>query len=232
MNKITLYLMILLALPAMLTAQFKGGNYGGAVATLLNNSPLPVQLASFTSTINSRNVILNWVTASEQNNSGFEVQRAVFGSEFLVFSKMAFVSGKGTTNTPTSYTFEDKNLQTGKYQYRLKQTDNNGNFAYFALNGIAEVGIPAKFDISQNYPNPFNPVTKINFDLPEDTKVNITVFDLTGREIKTIVNEFRTAGYYTVQFDASGVSSGVYFYRIMTGGSNKFVMTKKLVVVK
>jgi len=255
MNKITLYLMILLALPAMLTAQFTGGNYGGAKSVIntnkplgnvsysggdgggaaampLSNSPLPVHLTSFTLTINSRNVILNWVTASEQNNSGFEVQRAVFGSEYLVFSKMAFVSGKGTTNTLTSYTFEDKNLQTGKYQYRLKQIDNNGNFAYFALNGIAEVGIPAKFDISQNYPNPFNPVTKINFDLPKDTKVNITVFDLTGREIKTIVNEFRTAGYYTVQFDASGVSSGVYFYRIMTDGGNKFIMTKKLVVVK
>ncbi|MCX6162078.1 MAG: hypothetical protein NTV87_12205, partial [Ignavibacteriae bacterium] len=152
MKKITLYLMLLpallfaflLAQPDMLTAQYTGGNYGGATVGEKTDSPLPVELSSFTSNISGRNVKLNWITASEQNNSGFEVQRAVFGSEYLVFSKMAFVSGNGNTNSPTTYNFTDMNLNSGKYQYRLKQIDNNGNFEFHNLNGIIEVGIPNK----------------------------------------------------------------------------------------
>jgi len=86
--------------------------------------------------------------------------------------------------------------------------------------------------LSQNYPNPFNPVTKIDFDIPKDANVKITIFDMSGREIRTLVKEFKTAGYYTVQFDASGISSGAYFYRLMTDGDIKSVITKKLVLVK
>ena len=194
-----------------------------------------MELASFTSIVSGQNIKLNWVTALEQNNSGFDIERAEVvhpGGQNSEFRKTGFVSGNGTKNTPTNYTFEDKNLQTGKYSYRLKQIDNNGNFEYHNLNGTVEIGIPAKFNLSQNYPNPFNPVTKINFDLPKDANVKITVFDITGREIKTLVNEVRTAGYYTVLFDASEISSGVYLYRLMTDGDIKSVITKKLVLVK
>ena len=124
-------------------------------------------------------------------------------------------------------------MNTGKYQYRLKQIDNNGNFEYHNLNGIAEIGIPAKMNLSQNYPNPFNPTTKINFDLPNDSRVNIKIFDVSGREIKTIVNDYKSAGYYTVQFDASGLSSGVYFYKLSTNGNNiTSTITKKLMLIK
>ena len=200
----------------------------------LNESAMPVQLFSLNSSATGRNIKLNWTTASEINNSGFDVERSGNRQQTTGnWEKIGYVSGKGTTNNSTNYSFDDRNLQTGKYNYRLKQIDHNGNFEYFSLNGEVEVGVPAKFDLSQNYPNPFNPVTKINFDLPFDSKVNISLYDITGREVKSLVNESRTAGYHTVQFNASDLSSGIYFYRIMTKSSAKdFVMTKKMAVIK
>ncbi len=92
-----------------------------------------------------------------------------------------------------------------------------------------EVGIPDKYSISQNYPNPFNPSTKIDFELPYDGIVNIVVYDLSGREIVNLVNEIKTAGYYTLQFNASDLASGMYFYRIIVGN---FVDSKKMLVLK
>ncbi len=191
---------------------------------------LPVELSSFTSVINRRDVTLNWTTASETNNSGFEIERSTVSGSW---NKIGFVSGNGTSTTPHSYSFVDRGLNSGKYNYRLKQVDFNGNHEYFNLNNEVNVGIPVKFDLSQNYPNPFNPSTKINFDLPYDSKVNIKLFDMSGREVGALVNDVRTAGYYTVDFNASNVSSGVYFYRISAEGSgNNFTMTKKMMLVK
>ncbi len=197
--------------------------------TDLNDIPLPVNLQSFNSNISGNNVKLLWKTVEEINNSGFDVERAEVRSQNLEFSKIGFVEGKGTKNTSTSYSFEDKNLQSGKYKYRLKQIDYNGNYEYFELNGEVEVGVPNKFDMSQNYPNPFNPVTKINFDLPENGLVNIRLYDMLGREVAVIVNEVRSAGYHTVQFDASKLSSGVYFYKMNAG---KFSGVKKMSIIK
>ena len=195
----------------------------------LGDNPLPVVLSSFSSSVINRNVRINWITLYELNNAGFEVERAEVRSQNLEFSKIGFINGHGTANTPTSYSFEDKNLNTGKYKYRLKQIDHNGNYEYFELNGEVEVGVPKKYDISQNYPNPFNPVTKINFDLPENGLVNIRLYDMLGREVAVLVNEVRNAGYYTVQFDASKLSSGIYFYKMNAG---KFSGIKKMAVIK
>ena len=197
------------------------------------NSPLPVQLASFTANINERNVSLNWVTAKEQNNAGFEVQKSAVGSQNSDWVKVGFVTGNGNKSTPTNYSFEDKKLSTGKYNYRLKQIDYNGNFEYFRLSSEIEIGVPKKFDISQNYPNPFNPVTKIDVDLPFDSKIMIKVYDISGREIKTLLNETKQAGYYTVDFNGSSMASGLYFYRIIAeGNGQKYVITKKMVLIK
>lgn len=199
-----------------------------------DNNPLegvlPVKLASFNSIINGRDVKLNWVTEFEENNSGFEVQKTGVGSqETEIWNKIGFVKGKGNSKEMVSYSFEDRNIQTGKYKYRLKQIDYNGNFEYFELAGVVEVGVPAKFDLSQNYPNPFNPVTKINFDIPQSGLVTLKVYDMLGKEVATVLNEMKDAGYYTVNFDASGLSSGVYFYRL---SSNDFSNVKRLVVLK
>jgi hypothetical protein len=192
--------------------------------------PLPVTLKSFTSVISGRDVKLNWVTEKEINNKGFDVER-VKSSESGVkgYEKIGYVESKGNVNTATSYSFDDKNLVSGRYKYRLKQIDYNGNYEYFELNVEVTVGVPKKFDLSQNYPNPFNPVTKINFDIPEDGKVNLRIYDMLGREVATLVNDVRTAGYYTVNFDASRLSSGMYFYRLSAGNYNA---VKKMAVIK
>jgi Secretion system C-terminal sorting domain len=120
-----------------------------------------------------------------------------------------------------------------KYNYRLKQIDFNGNFKYYNLHGEAEVGVPSEYNLSQNYPNPFNPSTKIDYDLPVDGKVKIILYDISGREVTNLVNEEKTAGYYTLNFNSSGLSSGLYFYKISVEGNNSsFVQTKKMMLVK
>ncbi len=194
------------------------------------DNPLPVELSSFTSTINRRDVTLNWTTASESNNSGFDIERSLVEGNW---SKISNVSGNGTSNNPHNYSYTDRGLNSGKYNYRLKQIDNNGNFNYFALSNEVIVGVPTKFDLSQNYPNPFNPSTKINYDIPFDGKVSVTVFDMSGKEVSTLVNDVKTAGYYTINFNASNLSSGIYFYRISVDANGQnFVSTKKMTLIK
>ncbi|TRZ52223.1 T9SS C-terminal target domain-containing protein [bacterium] len=195
------------------------------------DSPLPVELTSFTSNVTGRNVKLNWITASENNNAGFNIERKTSTG---IWAKVGFVPGKGTINYPSYYSFDDRNLNTGKYNYRLKQIDANGNFEYHNLNTILEVGLPAKFDLTQNYPNPFNPTTKIGFQLPADGNVSIRIYDMAGREVKTLMNnEQRSAGYYTLDFNGSSMSSGTYFYRFIAESNGKLtVMTKQMIMVK
>ena len=200
----------------------RGLGYGDAV--------LPVELASFTSSISGRDVTLNWTTSSESNNSGFEIQRA---SGIGQFTRIAFVGGNGTSSSANSYSFTDRSVNSGTYSYRLKQTDFNGNFEYFNLSNEVVIGIPGKFDLSQNYPNPFNPSTKINFDVPVDSRVNIKLLDISGREVALLANEVKAAGYYTLEFNASELPSGVYFYRIVADGNGKsFTATKKMTLIK
>jgi photosystem II stability/assembly factor-like uncharacterized protein len=203
----------------------------------MTDSPLPVTLASFTYAVSGRNVSLKWITSSEQNNSGFEVYR-IFGdanrSITSNWTNIGFIQGKGTINGNTEYNFSDKNLSTGKYYYRIKQIDYNGNYEYFDLNGSADIGAPSKVSLGQNYPNPFNPVTNIGYEIPQDARVTMKVYDIAGREISTLVNETQTAGYHTVKFDASKYSSGMYFYKVVVRSANGTISeyTKTMSVVK
>ncbi len=192
--------------------------------------PLPVEMASFTSGISGRDVTLNWTTSSETNNSGFEIQRAFGKGQYL---KISFVTGNGTSSIANSYSYIDKGLSSGNYNYRLKQSDFNGNFEYFNLSNEVVIGIPGKFDLSQNYPNPFNPSTKINFDVPVDSRVSINLFDMSGKEVASLTNEVKAAGYYTLEFNASELPSGIYFYRIIADGNgSSFISTKKMTLIK
>jgi len=193
--------------------------------------PLPVELSSFTSSVSGRDVTLNWSSSSELNNSGFEIERAIDNGQLTIdsWSRIGNVKGNGTTNEPRDYTFTDKNLQSGNYKYRLKQKDFNGNFEYFELDGAVSIGIPDKFSLSQNYPNPFNPVTNLEFGISNLGFVSLKIYDVTGREVVTLVNEIKEPGYYTIKFNAANLASGVYFYR-MTAGD--FVGVKKMVVLK
>jgi hypothetical protein len=174
---------------------------------------------------------LNWSTTEETNNAGFDIERK--STVDNVWHKISNVAGAGNSNVVKSYSFTDNNLATGKYNYRLKQVDYNGNFEYFNLANEVNIGVPMKFALSQNYPNPFNPATKINYDLPFDSKVAIKVFDVTGREITSLVNQVQVAGYHTISFNAANLSSGVYFYTITAdGGNQSFIKTMKMVLVK
>jgi hypothetical protein len=192
-----------------------------------NAGLLPVELASFTSDVNGSNVKLKWSTANEQNNSGFDIERKISGSN--EWKKINFMQGNGTTNEAKNYSYEDRNLSYGKYQYRLKQIDFNGNYEYHELQNEVEIGVPKKFNLSQNYPNPFNPATKISFELPHSSKVKLSVYDITGKLASELVNEQRAAGYYTVEFNGNNLASGMYFYRIET---EDFSATKKMILVK
>ncbi|MBK8381217.1 MAG: VCBS repeat-containing protein [Ignavibacteria bacterium] len=192
--------------------------------------PLPVKLAEFTSVINGRNVTLNWTTAEELNNSGFDIEKSIVkGQTSEGWSKIGFISGSGTISEPANYTFTDKDLLTGKYNYRLKQIDFNGNFEYFELAEEVSIGIPDKYELSQNYPNPFNPVTNLEYGIAKLGFVSLKIYDVLGKEVITLVNEIKEPGYYKIKFDAGKLSSGVYFYR-MTAGN--FVAVKKFVVMK
>lgn len=162
----------------------------------------------------------------EQNNKGFEIERSVFAEGW---KKIGYIDGHGTVNNTQSYSFTERGLTTGSYHYRLKQIDYNGNFEYHELTSEVIIGVPAKYSLAQNYPNPFNPSTIINYQLAINSFVTLKVYDISGREVKTLVNEVKDAGYYSVQFDAKNLSSGTYFYKIT---SDKFSDVKKMIVVK
>jgi photosystem II stability/assembly factor-like uncharacterized protein len=199
----------------------------------INESPMPVKLESFTSNVNGRNVTLNWATTYEENNYGFDVERNVVGQNSQNWSKIGFIKGNGNTNSRSQYSFPDNKLNSGKYQYRIRQVDYNGNYEYFSLNSTIEVTLPGKFNLSQNYPNPFNPVTKIDYEIPSNSKVSIVLYDMSGKEVKSLVNSEQSAGYYTIQLNAGNLSSGIYFYRLIAGSNGNNVMfTKKLSVIK
>lgn len=190
---------------------------------------LPVELIEFKARKIQGGVLLSWITASEQNNSGFEVQRRsenrdVGGEEWQV---LGFVSGNGTTTAAQSYSFLD-NSASGKVQYRLKQIDFDGRFEYSTVIEL-EAGAPTQFMLEQNYPNPFNPTTTITYILPVASDVRLEIFDMLGRKVATLLSEKQSAGTHTYTLNASGFSSGAYFYRISAG---TFTQTKKMMLVK
>lgn len=210
-------------------AIFDGNNsslWTNGTFTNLNTSPLPVELSTFTANTNNNKVELNWQTATEVNNYGFEIQRSK-QSNNLAWEKIGFVEGNGNSNSPKSYRFTDDNPIQGNLVYRLKQLDINGDYKY---SKEIEVNlIPKNFILFQNYPNPFNPSTTIKFSLPKMSFVTIKIFDITGREVATLLNGFKDPGTYSINFNAGSLSSGTYFYKIT---SENFVQIRKMLLLK
>ncbi len=197
--------------------------------------PLPVELTSFSATEIGSTIKLNWQTATEINNYGFDVERCALSPERKAWIKIGFVNGSGNSNSPKSYFFVDYNVSTGKpayrtgrYSYRLKQIDNDGQFEYSKAIEVDMNGLK-KFELSQNYPNPFNPSTTIKFNLPEAGMVKLTLFNILGQEIRTLVNEFQESGVHTINLNASDLNSGMYIYKIESG---LFTQTRKMTLVK
>jgi hypothetical protein len=187
---------------------------------------VPVELTSFTANVNNLSqVVLNWSTATETNNQGFEIERRTESSEFRT---IGFIDGYGTTTEPRSYSFTDVNAEQGINFYRLKQVDYNGTYAY---SDIVEVDVtaPLTFNLDQNYPNPFNPSTSIKYSVPESGNIRLSVFNVVGEEVAVLVNGFSQAGSFEVTFDASNLSTGVYLYKLQSANS---VQTKKMMLLK
>jgi hypothetical protein len=191
--------------------------------------PVPVELTSFAANVSDGNVTLNWSTATETNNQGFDVERNAGNG----FEKIAFVAGFGTTTETNNYSYVDASVEEGSYTYRLKQIDFDGSFEYSEAVEV-DVTAPNVFALEQNYPNPFNPSTMIKFSLAADSKVSLTVFDVLGQEIASLISGNLAAGSHEINFDASNLNSGVYFYRIdatAVDGTN-FNSVKKMILTK
>jgi len=202
----------------------------GAAWLFTCDFPLPVELTSFVSNVSGNFVTLNWTTATETNNSGFDIERRDAKSETQdVWNKIGFVNGNGTTTSPNNYEFTDRNLSSGKYNYRLKQIDFNGNYEYHNLADEVVIGVPEKFSLEQNYPNPFNPSTNLEFGISDLEFVSLKVYNSLGKEVATLVNEIKPAGRYEVTFDGSNLSSGVYFYKIEAGS---FSAVKRMILIR
>ena len=181
------------------------------------------------------------MTATETNNSGFQIERNTPLNPLSrgeakgrgVWDNIGFVSGNGTTTETKSYSYKDENLSAGKYHYRLKQIDFDGTFEYSNIIE-AEILSPEKFSLEQNYPNPFNPTTNIKYNIPSvgtrlALSVQLIVYDVLGNEVATLVNEEKPAGSYQVEFNASELASGIYYYQLKTG---EFMQTRKMALIK
>ncbi|NNG27821.1 MAG: T9SS type A sorting domain-containing protein, partial [Ignavibacteriaceae bacterium] len=186
---------------------------------------VPVELVSFNASVNENSVTLSWITATELNNSGFEVERS---GEVEDWERIGFVSGNGTTTEINYYSYTDENLLAGSYVYRLKQVDLDGTYEYSKIISV-DIITSIEFELSQNYPNPFNPSTSIKFSIPEGSQVSLRIYNSLGQEIKELVNRFMEAGIHTVNFNAVGLNSGMYFYKLNAG---EFNQVRKMTLIK
>jgi photosystem II stability/assembly factor-like uncharacterized protein len=186
---------------------------------------VPVELTSFSAEALDQKVVLKWTTATELNNHGFEIQR---GKSKTELATIGFVSGEGTTTNPKEYSFIDKELDDGKYYYRLKQIDYNGSFEY---SNVLEIDVRSldDFKLEQNYPNPFNPTTSIGYILKVKTNVKLVLLNSLGEEVALLVNEEKDKGFHNVTLNAESLASGIYFYRLQVGD---YVETKKMILIK
>ncbi|MGE5436346.1 MAG: ammonia-forming cytochrome c nitrite reductase subunit c552 [Syntrophothermus sp.] len=196
---------------------------------------VPVQLTSLTATVSGDVVTINFETATETNNKGFDIQRKVGNS----WNTVGFIAGRGNSTEVNRYTFTDKasNL-SGKVAYRLRQVDFDGSVEFSKEVEVTFEG-PKSFTLSQNYPNPFNPSTTIKYSVPTDSKIKVVIYNLTGEVVKELVNTVQGAGSYEIKFDtksaAKQLTSGIYFYSLEASaldGSNSFRETKKMVLLK
>jgi hypothetical protein len=205
---------------------------GVTVVKNLAGPLLPVELSSFTSTAQGRSVVLSWSTKSEKNSDRFDIQRSLVTNG--TWSTVSSVKAAGLSNSTINYSYTDTKLQSGKYQYRINMIDNNGASAYSSVEA-AEVAVPKDFAVSQNYPNPFNPSTKIDYQVPVDAKVILEVYNIAGQKVVELVNQEQSAGYYTVDFGSTRLSSGVYIYRLAASDKatgNNFSSIKKMMLLK
>ena len=221
------------------TDKLRAATFGRGLWETNIDAVLPVELTTFKAkVVQNDKVKLNWETATEVNNYGFEIERQSIKTQIDYVEKsnlsndawesVAFINGHGNSNSPKLYSYVDNYLGEGtKFVYRLKQIDIDGTFAY---SDMVEVEIlPNKFELKQNFPNPFNPSTKISYSLPERANVSLVITNALGQEVARLVNETKDAGLHEVVFDASNYSTGIYYYTLRAGD---YVQTRKMLLIK
>jgi hypothetical protein len=191
---------------------------------------VPVELTAFTAEIKNNSVFLIWRTATEINNSGFEIERSLKTANGKTeWSKIGFVQGNGSSTQIHEYSYSDNNIvKQGHYLYRLKQIDFDGGYGFSPEVGI-DISKPTVYYLGQNYPNPFNPTTTIEFSIPERSHVSLKVYDVLGTEVATLVDGWMESTNHKVIFNGSNLASGIYYYTLSTGN---FTSTKKLILLK
>lgn len=224
--------------PGQSTNFYFGISIGADQASCLANMALcetkyniivPVELTSFTANTAGNQIVLNWSTATEVNNWGFEIERSTANDPNWI--RVGYRQGMGTTTQSQNYSFTDdiSGINSDFVYYRLKQIDFNGTFTYYGEIEVENTFAPDHFVLEQNYPNPFNPATKISFGLPDRANVSLKIYNLLGEEVALITSGVLEAGTYNFDFDASGLPSGVYVYALQTDNS---VLSKKMTLLK
>jgi len=200
------------------------------------NSGLPVEFMNFASSVNDGSVLLFWETKTEINAIKFIIERkeSEDNSFLKQWSETGEVFASGNSNSSKTYTYKDTPSKSGKYIYRIKLLDSDGNIQF--SNSIeVDVGSPVFWSLSQNYPNPFNPSTKINYNLPLQSSVQLKLFDALGKEFAVLINKVQDAGFYSYTVDSKSLSlsSGIYFYRLTAVNSTgSFSEIKKMILLK
>ncbi len=212
---------------------FNGNGYSGySNCSTIFATNIPVEFTGFTASQLGNEVELKWTTATELNNLGFEVQRKIIaeGSDGQ-WSTVGFIKGSGTTTEPTSYFYRDKigKVNSDSLSYRLRQVDFDGSSSYSGEITIRIYRIPSAFKLYNNFPNPFNSSTTISWDSPVNDRQVLKVYDMLGREVAVLSNGYKPAGSYEIEFNASDIPSGIYFYRLTAGS---FEQTKKMILLK
>jgi hypothetical protein len=195
---------------------------------------VPVELSFFTASVNRNSVTLNWATATEINNLGFEIERKQGNNTWV---RIGFKEGHGTTTELKNYQFIDdiSSITANSLAYRLKQIDFDGSYEYsdeVFVNNPA----PVEYALHQNFPNPYNPVTTVTYSLPIKSQVELVVYNILGESVTQLVNEEQVAGQHSVEFNSTSLPSGIYFYKLQVysanGGASSYVETKKMVLMK
>ena len=206
-------------------------NTGDALATppsldwiqLISAYLTPVTMSSLSAQTIDNDVKLDWGTASEQNNKGFQIQRS---TDQVKWSNLGFVVGAGNASTPKTYSYSDKGLTSGKYFYRLEQTDLDGKTS-LSNTVSATITKNLAFNLSQSYPNPSRGSSVISYTIPQSTRVRIVMYDANGKIMKVVEDAQRAAGSYTISVDQTRMTSGIYIYKMEAGA---YTATKKMVI--
>jgi hypothetical protein len=209
----------------------------------LQDIPLPVEMSAYSAVIENDAATVSWRTETELNNLGFHVYRSE--NEDTDFAKVTtdMIRGQGSTSMAHEYTYVDDTIEVGKNYWYLVETISIDGLSTFYGPTQATVSSavardinaqPTEFALKQNYPNPFNPSTQIRYELSSASQVNVTIYDILGSEVRSLVNQYQPAGAYSVSWDGTDNSgqrleSGIFIYEMRAG---QHVLYQKMTMLK